>query len=428
MPPFYRKISARVLPLLFFCYLVNYLDRTNISFAKLTMSASLGIDAAAYGFGAGLFFIGYFFFQLPSNLMLVRLGSRRWIATILVVWGLVSAATIFVHDEWQFYFARFCLGATEAGFFPGVIYYFTRWYPAAARGRILALFLIAIPVSGIVGGPLSGWVLATFRGGGGDGALLDWQWLFLLESLPCFAAALWVWIGLPDDMDAVAWLTAAEKAELAALLQKEAEERARQDAPAGAAAALRLPAVWQLCLVYFCTMMGLYGYSFWLPQTIVEMGWKDPLHIGLISAIPALVAAIFMVLWGARSDRKQERRLHSAGAALLAAVGFAGVGLAPGGWTGLVALCIADAGVMAMMATLWAFPGTLLGGAAAATGIALINSMGNLGGFVSPTLLGQIIQRTGHQASAQYATSLFLLFSAGVLLFGRSLSPKKQSP
>ena len=418
MPPFYRKISARVLPLLFFCYLVNYLDRTNISFAKLTMSTSLGIDAAAYGFGAGLFFIGYFFFQLPSNLMLVRLGPRRWIAAILVVWGLVSAATIFVHNEWQFYLARFFLGATEAGFFPGVIYYFTRWYPAAARGRILASFLIAIPFSGIVGGPLSGWILSTFKGG--SGALLDWQWLFLLESLPCFVAALWVWNGLPDEMADVAWLTPPEKVELAAILQKETDERARQAAPVGASFALRLPVVWQLCMVYFCNMMGLYGFSFWLPQTIKGLGWTDPLSIGLLSAIPAVAAAAFMVLWGSKSDRRQERRLHSAGAALIAAVGFAAVGFASTGWTGLIALCVADAGVMAMMATLWTFPGTLLGGAAAAAGIALINSIGNLGGFVSPTLLGQIIQRTGNQAAAQYTTAGFLLFAASILVFSGS--------
>jgi len=415
----YAKISMRVLPILFCCYLINYIDRVNISFARLTMSASLGIDDAAYGFGAGLFFIGYFTCQVPSNLLLHRFGARRWIALILFLWGLVSAGTALIHHEWEFYIIRFVLGATEAGFFPGVILYLTWWYPAEVRVRIIAWFLTAIPVAGLLGGPLSGWIMERFNGRG----LAGWQWLFVLEGLPCLAVAAWVLKGLPDRPGEAKWLADEERGRLASTLTAEAERRAQSGAPELASAIFKMPVVWMLCLLYFCTMMGLYGLSFWLPQIIKDLGWSGPLRIGLISAIPWLVAVFFMLAWGRNSDRHQERRLHAGGAAMIAAAGFILCGLMHDNWIGLVAISVAAAGVMGMMAVQWAMPSALLNGSAAAAGIAMVNSFGNLGGFVSPTLIGQITKHTGNHAAGQYVTGGFLLL-AGVLLFAlRFLEP-----
>ncbi len=420
----YLKLSFRILPILFFSYLVNYLDRVNISFAKLTMSASLGIDDAAYGLGAGLFFLGYFAFQVPSNLMLHRVGARRWLASIIVVWGVVSASTALIRYEWQFYAIRLLLGAAESGFFPGAILFLTEWYPAALRGRILGGFLVAIPLSGVLGGPLSGWILGTFHGGG----LMAWQWLFLLEGIPSLFAAAWILIGLPDRPDTVAWLSVQEREDLAAVLHREGEERALAGAPVEAGAAVRLPVVWKLCLLYFCTMMGLYGFTFWLPLSLKDLGWQTPSEIGWVSAIPWAAAAVFMTGWGALADRRRAWRMSAAVAAIIGGAGFVWCGLAASEVTGLMALSLAAAGVMGMMTSLWAIPGNLLGGRAAAAGIALINSGGNLGGFVSPTLLGQIAQRSGSHTAGLYLTAAFLLAAGGSLLVLRSLDGPSRHP
>lgn len=415
----YRKVSWRILPILFVCYLINYIDRVNVSFAELTMSKSLGMAEAAYGLGAGLFFIGYFSCQVPSNLMLHKVGARRWIALIIFVWGFISAGTAFVKEEWHFYTIRFVLGAAEAGFFPGVILYLTWWYPTAVRARIVALFLTAIPVAGLIGGPLSGWIMRTFQGAGLEG----WQWLFIIEGLPCLAVAFWVWKGLPDQPYEARWLSREEKESLEDTLRTEAEARASNGAPEKASAAFKMPVVWVFCLLYFCTMMGLYGLSFWLPKLIKGLGWQDPLQIGLISAIPWFAAVVFMILWGAKSDRDRERRLHAAAAAFIAAVGFFGCGYVHHSLGGLLAMAFAAAGVMSLMAVLWAMPGALLNGTAAAAGIALINSFGNLGGFVSPTVIGFITERTQSHAAGQYLTAGFLLLATLLLCTCKFLSP-----
>ena len=423
MSSIYRRISFRILPILFCCYLINYIDRVNVSFAQLNMSSFLGIGAAAYGFGAGLFFIGYFFFQIPSNLLLNRIGARRCISLIMMVWGVVSACTAFIHTEWQFYLVRFSLGASEAGFFPGVILYLTWWYPASIRARVLAIFLTAIPVAGLLGGPLSGWILQNVRGSG----LHDWQWLFILEGLPCLGMAFWVFKSLPDHPQDTPWLSAGERQQLSDVLREEAVQRAATGATDSAARALRLPMVWKLCLLYFCTMMGLYGLTFWLPQMIKGLGWNGALQIGLLSAVPWLVAVVFMLLWGAKSDKKQERRLHSAVAALIGAVGFALCGFIHNGALGLLAISLAAAGVMGMMAVQWSLPSSLLTGSAAAAGIALVNSFGNLGGFVSPTLIGQISRVTGDSTWGQFMTAAVLLFAATLLYWSPSLEPARLS-
>ena len=420
----FTKISVRLLPILFCCYLINYIDRVNISFAKLTMSASLGIGDAAYGFGAGLFFIGYFTCQVPSNLLLNRFGARRWIAVILFAWGLVSAGTALIHHQWQFYVIRFVLGATEAGFFPGVILYLTWWYPSAMRVRIIASFLTAIPVAGLLGGPLSGWIMQNFHGAG----LHDWQWLFVMEGIPCLGMAFWVLKSLPNHPGDAPWLNDDERARIESTLAQEAALRAQGGAPDRARAVVGMPVVWLLCLLYFCTAMGLYGLSFWLPQIIKDLGWDGPLKIGLISAIPWLVAVIFMFFWGTNSDRHAERRLHAAGASMLAAAGFFLCGLLNHSWIGLAAVSLAAAGIMGLMAVQWALPSALLNGTAAAAGIAMINSFGNLGGFASPTLIGLITDRTGNHASGQYVTGAFLLFEALVLFSCRFLQPVHRPP
>ncbi len=418
----YRRISIRILPILFCCYLINYIDRVNVSFAQLRISSSLGIGPAAYGFGAGLFFIGYFFLQVPSNLLLHRIGARKCISLIMVLWGTISACTAFVRNESEFYVIRFLLGASEAGFFPGVILYLTWWYPAALRVRVVAIFLTAIPVAGFLGGPLSGWILENVRGAG----FADWQWLFILEGLPCLLTALWVFRCLPDHPRDARWLAEADRQQLDATLQEEARQRTATGAAATSAAkAFRHPLVWKLCLLYFCTMMGLYGLTFWLPQTIKALGWTGALEIGLLSAVPWLVAVIFMHFLGARSDRKQERRLHAAFAAVIGAAGFSLCGFAHGGALGLAALCLVAAGVMGMMAVQWSMPSNLLGGSAAAAGIALVNSFGNLGGFVSPTLIGQITKVTGNQTWGLFATAAILLFAALLLFFSPALEPRR---
>ncbi|MGO8704743.1 MAG: MFS transporter [Candidatus Brocadiia bacterium] len=416
----YRRISIRILPILFCCYLVNYVDRVNVSFAQLRISASLGIGPAAYGFGAGLFFIGYFFLQVPSNLFLQRIGARNCMSLILLLWGVVSASTAFVRNEWDFYVLRFLLGACEAGFFPGVILYLTWWYPASVRARVVAVFLTAIPVAGLLGGPVSGWILENVRGRG----FQDWQWLFILEGAPCLLVALWVFRCLPDHPRDARWLAEADRRRLDAALQKEALQRAATGSSADSAAKAFLhPLVWRLCLLYFCTMMGLYGLTFWLPQVIQALGWSGTLQIGLLSAIPWLVAVVFMLLLGARSDRKQERRLHCAFAAAVGAAGFAFCGFARSGPVGLAAVSLAAAGIMGMMAVQWSLPSNLLGGSAAAAGIALVNSFGNLGGFVSPTLIGQITKTTGHQTWGLFTTAAILLFAAVLLGYSPSLEP-----
>ena len=416
----YRRISIRILPILFCGYLVNYVDRVNVSFAQLRISTSLGIGPAAYGFGAGLFFIGYFFLQVPSNLFLNRIGARNCMSLIVLVWGAVSASTAFVRNEWEFYVLRFLLGAAEAGFFPGVILYLTWWYPAAVRVRVVALFLTAIPAAGLLGGPASGWILENVRGSG----LQDWQWLFILEGAPCVLVALWVFRCLPDHPGDARWLAEPDRRRLDAALQKESLQRAATGSAADSAAkAFQHPAVWKLCLLYFCNMMGLYGLTFWLPQVIQALGWSGALQIGLLSAIPWLVAVVFMLLLGARSDRKQERRWHAAFAAAVGGIGFAFCGLARSGPAGLAAVSLAAAGVMGLMAVQWSLPSNLLGGSAAAAGIALVNSFGNLAGFVSPTLIGQITKATGHQTWGLFTTAAALLFAAGLLGYSPSLEP-----
>lgn len=412
------------MPILVGCFLVNYLDRINVSFAALTMSADLGLSDAAYGFGAGIFFLGYFLFEVPSNLALYKVGPRIWFARIVLSWGVVSAATALVRDPWHFYLIRFLLGVAEAGFFPGVMLYITWWFPSELRARIVGVFLLAVPVAGILGGPVSGWILERFAEFGG---LRGWQWLFILESAPCLLLTVWVWTSLPDRPRDARWLSVMEKMLVESAISLEGEARARLGAPKTIWGAFRKPIVWKLCATYFCSAMGLYGLSFWLPQIIREFGVKAPLEIGLYSMIPWAIAAVAMLLVGASSDRTGERRWHAILSALVAALGFTICLLTHNPVLDIAGISIAAAGVMAIDAVQWAMPAAALNATAAAAGVALINSFGNLGGFFSPTIIGFISQRTGSLEMGQTVTIGAMVIAAVIIFAFRSLQPPRLS-
>ncbi|OCG84281.1 MFS transporter, partial [Xanthomonas euvesicatoria] len=319
MGPTYRKILWRLIPFLFVCYLFNYLDRVNVGFAKLQMLGDLGMSETVYGLGAGIFFIGYLACGVPSNLILQRIGARRWVAIMMVSWGLLSTCLLFVRTPAGFYTLRLLTGAAEAGFFPGIVLYLTRWFPRARHGRVMTVFMSAIPISGVLGGPLSGWILDHFSAG--QGGLAGWQWMFLLQGLPTVLLGIGVWFLLSDGVQQASWLNPQEKQALARVL---AEDEAGK--PAGAStslgAVLRNPAVWLLGTVYFCIQSGVYAINFWLPSIIQGSGVTDPIRIGLMSAIPYLAAAVFMVLMGRSADRRGERRWHLVIPLLMGAAGL----------------------------------------------------------------------------------------------------------
>jgi ACS family tartrate transporter-like MFS transporter len=398
------RVSRRLIPFLFLLYILNFLDRVNVGFAALEMNRDLGFGPAVYGFGAGVFFLGYCLFEVPSNLVLYRTGARLWIARIMVTWGLAASAMMLVHTPGSFYLLRFLLGVAEAGFFPGIIFYLTSWYPARERARAYAWFLAAIPVCGVIGGPLSGALLGL------DGwlGLRGWQWLFLLEGIPSVlvgVAVLWL---LPDRPRDARWLPPAERAWLEERL---ASERGDRISPHGASLrrALADPVVWWLGLSYFLLVVALYGFALWLPQLVKASGDFSNFEVGVITAIPYAVAAVGMVLVGRSSDRTGERHLHLALPALAGALGFFAVTRA--GSTGLLvaALSLTAFGVLGWLGPFWALPTAFLREQAAAGGIALINSMGAVGGFVGPYLIGHIKERTG-----EFAPGLLLL--AGCLV------------
>ena len=404
----YRKVSWRLIPLLFLCYIVAYLDRVNVGFAKLQMQDALQFSEAVYGLGAGIFFIGYFIFEVPSNVILHKVGARRWIARIMMTWGLLSAATMFVNSPMSFYVIRFFLGAAEAGFFPGIILYLTYWYPAARRGKATSLFLAAIPFAGILGGPISGWILQSMAGVNG---WQGWQWLFLLQGLPTVALGVVVWRYLDDRVHSAKWLTVDERERIARDIAAEATGKAEPKIWS----VLTNPRVWLLALVYFTFTSGLYGISFWLPSIIKAIGVKGALDIGLLSAIPWSFGVIAMYLTARSADRRLEHRWHSAIAAVVGAAGLM-LSVAMHGNTtwAMVGLTIATMGIMSTLPVFWGMPTAFLGGAAAAAGIAFINSFGNLSGFAAPFMIGVI-------KDATKSTDAGLHMLAGLLVLGAVL-------
>jgi D-galactonate transporter len=404
----YAKVSRRLLPLLLLGYIVAYLDRVNVGFAKLEMLADLRFSETVYGFGAGIFFIGYFLFEVPSNLILHRVGARLWIARIMISWGLISAAMMFARTPAAFYFLRFLLGAAEAGFFPGVIYYLTHWYPAERRGEITAKFMTGVAISSVIGSVLSGWILQSFEGVHG---WAGWQWLFLLEALPAVVVGGCILLRLNDSAAQAAWLSEREKELLSADLV-----RSGSAAPAGSPAdAFRDRRVWFACLIYFCIVMGLYGTSFWLPTIVADLGIRSPLRIGLLTAIPYAVATIGMVLAGRSADRSRERRWHVAVPAALAALGLAASVSTHDVATAIAALSLATLGILSAIPLFWSLPTAYLRGAAAAVGIAVINSFGNLAGFLGPYVIGWTKDHTGSTTAGMYIVAAFVL-AAGILV------------
>jgi len=412
----YSRVTRRLMPYLFLCYVLAYVDRVNVGFAKLQMQQDLAMSDAVYGLGAGIFFIGYFFFEVPANMMLQKLGARLWLGPIMVAWGVVSAGMMFVQGARSFYLLRFLLGAVESGFFPGVILYLTFWYTRKQRAKMIAAFMSANPISGVLAGPISGWIIAYSTG---VGHLRAWQWLFIVEGIPSILAGLVTTFFLVDNPGKAKWLSQPEKDLLLRRLEEEEEvKRGEGESRHRLVDAFKSGRVWLLCLVYFGLVMGNYGLWFWLPQTIKDTLTTDPWHIGLISMIPWGTAAIAMILYGHHSDVTGERRWHIALATLFGAAGFA-VSAVPGisGVAGFAALTCAAVAFMCGQSLFWALPTAILSGSAAAAGIAWINSVGNLAGYVSPYAIGEIRDRTGSMTPALLVLAASMLMSAVVVAF-----------
>jgi D-galactonate transporter len=402
----YRRVSWRLLPLLVICYLVAYLDRVNVGFAKLQMAADLHLSDAVYGLGAGIFFIGYFIFEIPSNLILHRVGARIWIARIMVSWGILSMLTMFVTTPTMFYVMRFLLGVAEAGFFPGIILYLTYWYPAHRRGRMTTLFMTAVALSGVVGGPVSGYILKTCNGLNG---WHGWQWLFLLEGLPSIIAGVLVFFVLDDRISKAKWLSDLEKRMLERNIR--VEEQTKEHLSLGRV--LASPRVLLMSLIYLSFVMGLYGVSFWLPTIIKSTGVTDALTIGLLSAIPFAAAVVVMLLVAKSADKRRERRWHVALPGLAGAIGLVlAVIWAHDTTLAMVGLTLATAGIITTLPLFWSLPTAVLTGTGAAAGIAMVNSIGNLAGFMSPYAVGWLKEATGSNDAGMYMLAAFMLLGA----------------
>ncbi len=399
-----RRVTWRLVPFLILCYFVAYLDRVNVGFASLTMNKDLGISSTAYGLGAGIFFLSYFVFEVPSNLFLERFGARRWIARIMVTWGLLSGAMALVQGEASFYLVRFLLGIAEAGFFPGIIFYLTLWFPASYRARIIGYFMAAIPLSSVLGAPLSGYLL----GFDGLAGLKGWQWLFILEAAPAIVLSVVVLFYLTDRPALADWLSDDERNWLASRLEAEEKQRIRAQHFTVRQALLN-PRVLALSLVYFGAVACNYGVGFFLPQIVKAFG-LDYLWTGIVTAIPYVVGVVGIVLWGRRSDRMQERKGHAAFALAVAAVGIAATTFLPDPTLKMIAFSIAAFGVFGCLPVFWTLPTSFLSGAAAAGGIAIINSIGNLSGFAGPYLMGYLKDRTG-----DYNAGLLCLGALGLM-------------
>lgn len=407
----YRKVTRRIVPFLFLCYLAAYLDRVNVAFARLQMLDALKFSEQVYAFGASVFFVGYVLVEVPSNVILHRVGARLWIARIMISWGLLSGLTAFVHTPLTFYILRFLLGVAEAGFIPGVLLYLTYWYPARRRGRITAIFLTAIPMASIFGGPLSGWILTTVNGAYGLGG---WQWLFILETIPSVILGLVTLVFLDDRVATATWLDADERRMVAGNV---AREEAEKEDLSQLSAAFRTPRVWLLGLIYFGIVCGIYLNSFWVPTILRQTGVADPLTIGLLTAIPYAVAVGAMIAVTSSADRRHERRWHTLIPCLVTAVGFALTAWSAGNATlAMVGLVLAVAGASSAQAAFWSLPPAFLGGAAAAAGIALVNSLGNLAGFTTNNIVGWLAAVThGNAASLSLFAAVMAVSGALVL-------------
>jgi len=405
----YHKADVRLLPFLFLCYILAYLDRVNVGFAKLQMLKDLSMSDAAFATGAGIFFVGYFFFEVPSNVLLKKFGARMWIARIMISWGVISACMIFVRGEWSFYAMRFLLGLAEAGFFPGVIFYLTLWYPSRLRSTRTAWFVAAIAVSGVIGNPVSGWIMDKLSGAMN---LAGWQWLFISEGLPSFLVGFWVIFYLDSSIEEAKWLTREEKALLASNLAAEDQHKTEHKL----IDAFTSGKVWVLCAIYFTLMIGLYGIAFWLPTIVKAFGIKGYFGVGLITAIPYGVAVVGMILLSQHSDKTGERRLHYVANVTAGAFGLILSGVfASHPVLAVIFLSIGTLGVIGSMPLFWPLPSAFLAGTAAAAGIGIVNSVGNLGGYFGPN-----IPIWAKAVSSNQSAALYII--AGILMVGAVLT------
>ena len=419
-----RKVAWRLIPFMGLLYFVNYLDRVNVGFAALTMNHDLGFSPAVYGNGAGILFLGYFLFQVPSNLALSRYGTRAVIMPIMILWGAVSMAMAFVTGPVSFYVLRFLLGAAEAGFFPGMILYLTYWFPAAVRGRVAGAFLLAIPLSSVLGAPAST-ALLSVNGLG----LHGWQWLFILQGLPAVVLGFFTLRVLTDKPEQAGWLAAAEKSWLAGTLAAERRAAGPRQHSSFRTAILDIR-VWVFALIYFGVVIGLYGITMWLPQIFKGYGGLSNFQTGLLAMVPYTLAALAMYLWGAHSDATGERTWHVAIPALLGGVGLTASALLSGSpILDFVALTLAAIGIYVVIPVFWTLPTVALSGTAAAGGIALINAVGNIGGYAGPALVGYVRETTQSYADALLTLAGFA-FLAGILTVavGRKVTTRSPRP
>jgi D-galactonate transporter len=406
----YSKVAWRIMPILFIGYIIAYLDRVNVSFAKLQMMDDLKFSDGLYGLGAGIFFLGYFLFEVPSNLILHRMGARRWICRVLVTWGIASACTALVRNQWEFCAIRFLLGIAEAGFFPGMILYLTYWFPSHRRGKMVAVLLAGIPVSGIIGGPISGYILNSLAG---SRHLAGWQWLFILEAIPAVILGVVVLFCLEDRVANARWLSREEKAVVVAEIGGEATAKTHNSIRS----VFTSPRVWLMGTIYFGIEMGSYAVGFWQPTIIRQTGIRNVFHIGLLTMVPYTLALVSMLLVARHSDRTRERRWHVVVPCIVAALGFALCTQAGSStMVAMIGLILAVVGVVTAIPMFWALPTSFLGGAAAAAGIALVNCTGNLGGFISPAIIGFLKDYTQTLNSGLFLISGCMLASAILVL------------
>src|ERR1700723_1709976 len=398
------------MPILLAGYIIAYIDRGNVSFAKLQMMGDLKFSDSVYGIGAGIFFLGYFAFEIPSNMILHKVGARIWICRVIVPWGIVSALTALVHTPVQFYLARLLLGVAEAGFFPGMILYLTYWFPAHRRAAMVALLMAGNPVSGILGGPLSGFILHHFAGSTG---LAGWQWLFLLEAIPAVVLGVVIFLFLDNRVPEAKWLWEGERATVASEIHEEAVSKTH----VSIRSVFTSPRVWLFGAIFFGMEMGSYAIGFWQPTIIRQTGVKDAFNIGLLTTVPYTCALICMMFVGRHSDKTRERGCHIIVPNTVAAIGFIPCPQAGSNTPiAMFGLVLAVAGVITGLAMFWSLPTSLLGGNAAAAGIALINCTGNLGGFFSPTIIGLLKTYTGTLNSGLFLVAACMIASSVLIL------------
>ncbi|OTL81525.1 MFS transporter [Acinetobacter pittii] len=407
----YRKIAFRLMPFLMLCYFCAYLDRVNVGFAKLQMMSDLQFSEAVYGLGAGIFFIGYFLCEVPSNIVLHKVGARRWIARIMITWGILSGCFAFVQTEWQFYTLRFLLGVAEAGLAPGLLLYLTYWFPSYRRARMTVLWFIAIPISGMIGGPLSGLIMDRMSGVHG---WFGWQWMFVIEAIPTVVVGLLVLAVLKDSVQDANWLTQDEKN---LVKQELAQDNQHKEGHASVKEFIADKRLWLLAGIYFCVVMGQYAITFWLPTLIRNSGINDNWHIGLLTSLPYMCAIVVMILAGRSGDHFQERRWHLIIPMCAGAIALTFATLFASNLTlSLICLCIAASGVLTASSLFWMLPTNFLGGVSAAAGIAAVNSFANLAGFCSPYLIGWVTTNTGSNAIGMFLITAVLIFGASLVL------------